>query len=196
MICGSPNHWWRECPDRHSAKGKSKTKSKALNFMYGIEHYSLGITHEGYAQVYELVPKANVVLDLGATESAGCADAVTELVDKLEKYAPEAEVTFDLEDRAWFRFADGEWLQALSCVRITTRFGIFNIYVLDVEKTPILFSVNALRTLGAVICVQSAVMAFKKFPNEPPLQLGRLPSGHLTMDILDLCVSRPSVNSE
>ena len=27
MICGSPEHFWRQCPDRHS-KGKSAPKGK------------------------------------------------------------------------------------------------------------------------------------------------------------------------
>ena len=165
--------------------------------MFGFEVY-LGtpLKSQAYAEIFANSPGSLVVLDLGATESAGSADAVTEMIVEIQKNHPEVTIEFDKEDRAWFRFADGEWRQALSCARIGTRLGVFNIYVLDVEKTPILFSVNAMRSLGAVICVQDAVMALKRFPNEKPIKLARLPSGHLAMDMKDLCEPTVNHNSE
>ena len=47
IICGKPGHWWRECPDRFSPKGrKSGSKGKGQGKTNYIEHdnYSTWVT--------------------------------------------------------------------------------------------------------------------------------------------------------
>ena len=63
-----------------------------------------------------VVLQADVVLDCGATETAGGVEAVQILVDAVTQGYPDSRVEVDSLDRPWFRFAYGHWGTALSRV--------------------------------------------------------------------------------
>ena len=71
-----------------------------------------------------MVLQADVVLDCGATETAGGVDAVQILVDAVKQGFSDSRVEVDSPDRPWFRFADGHWGRALSRVWLLTPFGM------------------------------------------------------------------------
>ena len=60
--------------------------------------------------------QADVVLDGGATETAGGVEAVQILVDVVTQGFPDSRVEVESLDRPWFRFADDYWDRALSRV--------------------------------------------------------------------------------
>ena len=60
-----------------------------------------------------VVLQADVVLDGGATETAGGVEAVQTLVDAVKQGFSDSLVEVDSLDRPWFRFANGHWRRAL-----------------------------------------------------------------------------------
>ena len=70
-----------------------------------------------------VVLQADVVLDCGATETAGGVEAVQILVDAVKQGFSDSRVEVDSLDRPWFRFANGHWGRALSRVWLLTPMG-------------------------------------------------------------------------
>ena len=75
LICGRSDHFWRQCPERHS-KGSGKGGTNGSRTFY------LGAAWVFDSELFEtVVLQADVVLDCGATETAGGVEAVQMLVD-------------------------------------------------------------------------------------------------------------------
>ena len=71
LICGRSDHFWRQCPERQS-KGSGKGGKKGSRTFY------LGAAWGFDSELSEAV---DVVLDCGATDTAGGVEAVQILVD-------------------------------------------------------------------------------------------------------------------
>ena len=93
--------------------------------------------------------QADVVLDCGATETAGGVEAVQILVDAVTQGFPDSRVEVDPLDRPWFRFANGHWSRALSRVWLLTPLKWNSIYTLEAEDAPVLAGM-ALKDVCAV----------------------------------------------
>ena len=136
LICGRSDHFWRDCPDRYSPKGRFKGKSKSKSKGKGKgKSYFAG----WWFDLFDLtLLAAEMVLDCGATETAGGTEAVQEFIKGIFDSFSEAKCEIDAEDRPWFRFANGDWGQALSRAWIFTPLGWLGIYVLDAPNIPVL----------------------------------------------------------
>ena len=126
------------CPERQS-KGSSKRGKNGSRTFY------LGAAWSFDSELFEtMVLQADVVLDCGATETAGGVEAVQILVDAVTQGFPYSRVEVDSLDRPWFRFADGHWSRALSRVWLLTPLGWISIYTLEAENVPVLAGMNLL----------------------------------------------------
>ena len=68
--------------------------------------FYLGAASSFDSELFEtIVLQADVVLDCGATETAGGVEAVQILVDAVTPGFPDSRVEVDSLDRPWFRFA-------------------------------------------------------------------------------------------
>ena len=67
-----------------------------------------------------VVLQADVVLDCGATETAGGVEAVQILVDAVKQGFSYSRVEVDSLDRPWFRFANGQLEQGSHKVWLLT----------------------------------------------------------------------------
>ena len=86
--------------------------------------------------------QADVVVDCGATETAG-VEAVQILVDAVKQgFSDRVEV--DSVDRPWFCFATGQWGRTVSRVWLLTPFGWISIYTLEAVNVPVLASTNSI----------------------------------------------------
>ena len=110
LICGRSGHFWRQYPESQSRGSGKGCESESRTFY-------LGATWSFDSELFEqLCFKAGVVLDCGATETAGGVEAVQILVDAVTQGFPDSRVEVDSLDRPWFRFANGHWVRALSRV--------------------------------------------------------------------------------
>ena len=91
-----------------------------------------------------IVFQADVVLDCGATETAGGVEAVRILVDAVTHGCLDSRVEVDSLERPWFRFANGHWCRALSRVWLLTPWGWISIYTLEAENVPVLAGMKLL----------------------------------------------------
>ena len=91
-----------------------------------------------------LMVQADVVLDCGATETAGGVEALQILVDAVTQGFSDSRVEVDSLDRPWFRVANGHWSRALSRVWLLTPMGWISIYTLEAENVPVLAGMNLL----------------------------------------------------
>eukprot|EP00959_Pyramimonas_sp_CCMP1952_P003532 74348-Pyramimonas_sp.AAC.1 len=139
LICGRPDHYWGQCPDRYSSKGKSfakggsKGKSKK-----GKVHYIGGIFCMDMILSLSCPSSTEIVLDCGATTTAGGGDAVEKLFSAVAEKFPDAKIEVNASDRPWFKFANGQWGQALSKVWLFAPIGWLGIYLLDADEVPVL----------------------------------------------------------
>ena len=123
LICGRNDHFWRQCPERHS-KGSGKGGKNGFRTFY------LGAAWGLDSELFEtVVLQADVVLDCGATETAGGVEAVQILVDAVKQGFSDSRVEVDSLDRLWFRFANGHWGRALSRVWLLTPMGWISIHL-------------------------------------------------------------------
>ena len=108
LICGRSDHFWRQCPERQP-KGSGKGGKNGSRTFY------LGAAWSFDSELFEtVVLQADVVLDCGATETAGGVEAVQILVDAVTQGFPDSRVEVDSLDRPRFRLANGHWGRALS----------------------------------------------------------------------------------
>ena len=114
LICGRSDHFWRQCPERHSKGSGKGVKNGSRTFYLGA---AWGLDSELFETV---VLQADVVLDCGATETAGRVEAVQILVDAVKQGFSDSRVEVDSLDRPCFRFADGHWGRALTRVWLLT----------------------------------------------------------------------------
>ena len=138
LICGRSYHFWRQCPERQSQGSAKGGKDGSRTFYLGA---AWGFDSELFGTV---VLQADVVLDCGATETAGGVEAVQILVDAVKQGFSDSRVEVDSLDRPWFRFANGHWGRALSRVCLLTPMGWISIYTLEAENVPVLAGMNLL----------------------------------------------------
>ncbi len=162
LICGRPEHYWRQCPDRFAnfgGKGKGKQGKKGKVSFFDTEETESwrwigGFSHKEWITVLALrqrgVSSTKAQADTGATETAGGLRAVEECVAHLMEQRPATEVEVCRHDRPWFKYADGNWGRALSRVDVQLGPGNFSIYTIDAD-TPILAGADFWDKMGATI---------------------------------------------
>ena len=172
LICGRRDHFWRQCPERHS-KGSGKGGKN------GSRTFHLGAAWSFDSELFEtVVLQADVVLDFGATETAGGVAAVQILVDVVTQGFPDSRVEVDSLDRRWFRFSKG-----LSRVWLLTPLGRISIHTLEAENVPILASMNLLEN-HYISFRRNEFLVYDAEGQVPSVPLRRSPSGHRILNLL------------
>jgi hypothetical protein len=126
---------------------------------------------------------SKVIIDSGATSSVGSLQAMEALAQRL---APGA-LSIDITRRPRFKFGNGTKGSALSSAVLKLQDGTsVTIAVIDTEPSfvPILAGMTFLRDIKASINFNDATMTSKL--STRPVQLERLSSGHLALDIVQL----------
>ena len=118
-----------------------------------------------------VVLHADVVLDCGATETAGGVEAVQILVE------------VNSLDRPWFRFANGHWGRALSRVWLLTPMGWISIYTLEAENVPVLAGMNVLQN-HYISFRRNEFLVYDAEGHARSVPLRRSPSGHRILNLL------------
>ena len=181
MICGSTQHWARECPDRskYPPKGKGKgmgSVNYALAFMISAASYS---AVKGRPEL--------VVLDSGATETVGGIESVEDFIGAVRQQITDpVAITVCRKDRPWFKFGNGEWGQACSRVDIAFSEVVFSVYTLEAPGVPILLSQKALMAMTVVLDFGNATAKFTKVPALGEINLVRAGTGHILIDLVSV----------
>ena len=123
-----------------------------------------------------------MVLDCGATETAGGLEAVHEFIQGIFESFAEATCQIDTEDRPWFRFANGDWGQGLSRAWVFTPLGWLGIYVLDAPNIPVLAGMSWLESHDLSFR-RNELEFYSEDGSSKPMALRRAPSGHRVLNV-------------
>ena len=122
-----------------------QSKGSGKGCKNGSRTFYLGAAWSFYSELFEtVVLQADVVLDCGATETAGGVQAVQILVDAVTEGFLGSPVEVDTLDRPWFRFANGHWSRPVSRVWLLTPLGWISVYTLKAENVPVLAGMHLL----------------------------------------------------
>ena len=120
-------------------------KDLAKDVKMDLARFYFGAAWSFDSELFEkVVHQADVLLDTGATETAGGVEAVQILVDAVTRGFLGSRVEVDSLDRPWFRFANGHCGRALTRVWLLTLMGWISIYTLEAENVPVLAGMNLL----------------------------------------------------
>ena len=125
-----------------------------------------------------------MVLDCGATETAGGLEAVQDFIKGIFENFSEAQVQIDPEDRPWFRFANGDWGQALSRAWVFTPLGWLGIYVLDAPNIPVLAGMSWLDNHDLSFR-RNVLEFFGEDGSSKQMPLRVAPSGHRILNVTE-----------
>ena len=128
-----------------------------------------------------MMSAAKMVVDTGATQTAGGVEATANFLDALRGYCGVVAWHTDTHDRPWFRFGNGLWLQALGRLYVETVVGSVGIYLLDAEGVPILLGGDLLDELGADISYNRGTATMCNVTGEPVINLEAV-GGHRLLD--------------
>eukprot|EP00435_Cladocopium_sp_Y103_P054218 s1007_g17.t1 len=106
----------------------------------------------------------------------------------------------DLADRPMFGFGNSTTDRCLStaCLDITAggRKGELRVHTLDRGEGPLLFSVEALRSLGAVIDFQADLAVFRNLDPTQVVQLERSSTGHQLLPLTEDLFAKATKTAE
>ena len=194
VECNKTNHCKRdEVPDYVRQKMIETTgfeyPEKFKNDLFehdGALAYAQGLADHAVYLSKKCILEGKAVVDCGATESIGGYEAIQALVEARRQQGDDR-VRVDLQNRPVYSFGNGQKERVLSQVAVGIQVdgdkSEFRVHALSAEGVPLLASIAALRSLGAVIDFDTGVALFRKARNPRPVQLERAPSGHLLLDL-------------
>ena len=98
LICGRRDHFWRQCPERQP-KGSGKGGTNGCRTFY------LGASWGFDSELFEtVVLQADVLLDCGATETAGGVEAVQILAGAVRQGFSDSRVEVDSLEQTMVSF--------------------------------------------------------------------------------------------
>ena len=123
------------------------------------------------------------MVDGGATRTLGSVAAVERLMElNRQHYGEDRLAKLDVDQKPTFGFGNSSSDQCLSTawmkILANGRNGELKIHTLDKGNGPILFSVEALRALGALIDFEHDLVVFRKLNGERIIQMEQSSSGH------------------
>lgn len=142
----------------------------------------------------EAMLQGKAVIDGGATRTLSSVAALERIMDINAKHKGDTGIqSINLEDRPTFGFGNSSTDRCLSTAMLNIqaggRQGQLRVHTLDKGDGPLLFSIDALRSLGAVVDFASDLICFRKLDCHRIVQLERSATGHqllpLTEDLFD-----------
>ena len=153
-----------------------------------------GYEVHGKPSTQEAMHQGKAVIDGGATKTLGSVTAVERLMELNSQQHGDSRLSrLDTDEKPTFGFGNSSSDQCLSTawmkVKAGGRQGELKIHTLDKGNGPILFSVEALRALGAIIDFEYDLICFRKLSGDRIIQLEQSSSGHqllpLSSDLYD-----------
>ncbi len=187
LRCGG-NHKVANCPKPPPATAAA-AEAQSAPFVCFVEADPSGDPDEsGFAANYgistrEAVEQGKAVVDGGATKTIGSVVAIEKIMNlNCGKKGHSGVSHLDLHDRPVFGFGNSSRDQCLSTAALEInadgQSGEVRVHALDKGEGPVLFSVESLRTLGAVIDFENDLLVFRKLNDKKIIELERSSTGH------------------
>ena len=193
--CGG-SHTITNCPQKDKpSKPASANVGQEVHFTFVTEPLAAEKKSEVYTEnafsLHSLVSAGKAIIDGGATASVGSADALEQVQRLNKEQGNSRDLILNFGSSPSFRFGNNGKTQCLSTaqleVPLAEKVGKMQIHVHDIPQQPVLLSISALRSLGAVIDFSEDTCILKNVDASRVIQLERAESGHqvfpLTQDV-------------
>ena len=184
LRCGG-NHKVANCPK--PAPSAASAESQSAPFVCFVEKDS-NEDESSFATNYgistrEAVEQGKAVVDGGATKTLGSVVALEKIMHlNFERTGHSGVTNLDLQDRPVFGFGNSSRDQCLSTAALEVKAdgqqGEVRVHALNKGEGPVLFSIESLRSLGAVIDFEHDLLVFRKLNDKKIIKLERSSTGH------------------
>ena len=190
LRCGKLGHRARNCPQKPGepqAPAKNREMAPFVCYAQASEEAMAADTINRMT-TQEAVASGCCVIDGGATRTLGSVKAVEMVLRKNMNLHGEDRVRHvDTEDKPTFGFGNSSEGQCISTIHLgvtaANKPGNLVIHTLDEGEGPILFSIDALRKLGAIVDFHEDLIVFRALDPTKIVQLQRSQTGHQLMDL-------------
>ena len=200
LRCGG-DHKTFQCPKPGPGASASTAESQSAPFVCfaGADpdppaSDCLHAEDDAFLSTPEVVSQGKAVLDGGATRTIGSVVALEAVLNKNQECRGSSGLqSVDLEDRPVFGFGNSSKDRCLSTASLSVaadgKAGSLKVHALDRGDGPILFSIESLRALGAIIDFREDLVCFRALNDQKVIPLERSSAGHqllpLTQDWYD-----------
>ena len=190
LRCGKIGHRAANCPDQKDGNPSAQMTEEAPFVCYMDETnaeekaYSTGIS------TTEAMNEGKAILDGGATRTLASVTALEALMKvNKQKHGSDGILNIDPQDRPVFGFGNSAQEQCMSTAQVRLRAagqaGCLRVHTLDKGQGPILFSIDSLRNLGAVLDFEHDYVVFRKLSRTKAIPLERSSTGHQLLPLSD-----------
>ena len=200
LRCGG-DHAAGKCPKQNPSAQQAQSAEESAPFMcfldgsspgalqqiapvetFPVEAWAMG-TSERLITTQEAVRQGKAVLDGGATKTLGSVNALEKLMAlNSAQHGHTGIRSIDTHNKPTFGFGNSSKDQCVSTavfsIQADQREGSLTVHALDRGDGPILFSIEALRKLGAVIDFAEDLLVFRNLNDRKVIQLERSSTGH------------------
>ena len=193
LKCGSSGHRTAQCPKKSEPQGTAHTaQNESAPFVCFTESIDKNEAHfmgDGLTSE-EAMRQGKAILDGGATRTLGSVTAVEQVMDLNEKLTGATGIRhIDTSQRPTFGFGNSSSDQCLSTAWLTVlaggREGELKVHTLDRGNSPILFSIETLRSLGPVIDFKEDLIVFRELDSKRIIRLERSCTGHQLLPLTE-----------
>ena len=176
LSCGG-SHKTGDCPKKNQVH-QAEVHEQAPFICMTDQVLNNADVDANLATTHQAMTDGKAVIDGGSTRTLGSVTALENLMNINAKQRGE----LDPEQRPVFGFRNSSSDRCLSTVWMKIlaegREGHLKVHTLDRGEGPILFSIETLRSVGAVIDFEHDLIVFRKLSDERIIQLERSSSGH------------------
>ena len=197
LACGG-NHRTSACPKKTNQSASMTTgDADAAPFVCYAQDNGLHAAAEsdyglmgGPPSTSEAVCQGKAIIDGGATRTLGSVHAVEQVMSLNQaQHGHDGLCQLDESDRPTFAFGNSSSDQCLSTawlkIQAGGKPGQLKIHTLDKGQGPILFSIETLRALGAVIDYEHDLVTFRKLDPKRIIELERSSTGHQLLPLTE-----------
>ena len=198
LNCGVLGHKVAQCPKRalnQTASVSEAQTSESAPFVCSATDLDSAHVASGGLTTQEAVSKGMAILDGGATRTLGSVSAVEKLMELNQTKTGHDGVTrIDHTLRPTFGFGNSSSDKCMSTAWLSVqaggRGGELKVHTLDRGHSPILFSIETLRSLGALIDFEHDLLVFRKLDPTRVISLERSCTGHQLLPLSEDWFSR------
>ena len=144
----------------------------------------------GLVTTREAVEQGKAIIDGGATRTLGSVQAVERVMALNQAHTGHTGLQrVDGEDRPTFGFGNSSTNQCLSTawlkIQAGGKAGQLKVHTLDQGASPILFSIETLRSLGAVVDYENDLVVFRQLDPSKVIKLERSCTGHQLLPLTE-----------
>lgn len=190
LKCGVVGHKVAQCPQRTQDNASSAEPREEAPFVCFSEAQDTANVVRERVTSEQAMLQGKAILDGGATRTLGSVAAVERLMELNQQRKGDTGLRHvDSEQRPVFGFGNSSSDRCLSTawmhVEAGGRGGELKVHTLDRGSSPILFSIETLRSLGAIVDFKEDLIVFRELDPKRIIELERSCTGHQLLPLSD-----------